>query len=144
MLLYYIWKTLSCASFFFFFLQRPSVTSDFDRFVFIWFKTMAQIKLFSIFSSPFRHFFFFKHSPLWLSFQNWLFVKLIETHEQTALAYLFTIAHTFFKRSPVWQSESLWFLETIAPPFGGLGWQCVSRICSTSFGLRTISLLFSI
>ncbi len=88
----------------------------------------------AFFSQPIQAFvFFFKHSPLWLSFQNWLFVKHFETH--SALAYLFTIAHTFLKRSPVWQAWIPLVLGDYSPPFGGLGWQCVSRICSTSFGL---------
>lgn len=78
--------------------------------------------------------FFFRHSPLWLSFQNWLFAKHLETNGQTALAYLFTIAHTFWNALQSDRLESFWISETTAP-FGGLGWQCVSRICSTSFGL---------
>lgn len=127
-------KNHICAFFFFFF---PSKTFSHFRswqVCFSFIKTMAQIKWF--FFQPIQAFVFSSgillfDCPFKTDFsQN----KCLETNGQTALAYLFTIAHTFWNALQSDRLESFWISETTAP-FGGLGWQCVSRICSTSFGL---------
>lgn len=69
-------KTLSCA-FFFTFLQRPSVTSDLDRLVFLFYKEMAQIKWFLKWNGCERMIFFFLECERILPIQVFAFSSSI-------------------------------------------------------------------